>query len=228
MNELSLRLSTIASLVPKGARVCDVGTDHGYLAIHLKSRGIAKKVIASDINIKPLENAAKNIEKSGVSGIELRLSDGLSKISPDEADTFIIAGMGGEVISEIIENGKEILSSNDVTLILQPTTSPEFLRKYLCFNGYEILNEIAISENSKLYTAMLVNYTGKVFDYKDFFYYVGKVSPKSESGFLYLKKQFERCKKCADALRVVETKKEDYLFYSKISKDISKYIKGEV
>ena len=228
MNELSLRLSTIASLVPNGARVCDVGTDHGYLAIHLKSSGIAERVIASDINVKPLENARGNIEKSGVSGIELRLSDGLSKIKPDEADTFIIAGMGGEVISEIIKKGKEITTNNDITLILQPTTSPEFLRKFLCLNGYEILKEIAISENSKLYTVMLVKYTGKILDYKDYFFYVGKVSPKQEAGCLYLKKQLDRCSKCAEALKLVDTKKEDYLFYSKISKDISEFIKGEV
>ena len=61
MTNLSLRLKTIATLVPYGARVCDVGTDHAYLPIYLKKNNIAKKIIATDLNQKPLENAQKNI-----------------------------------------------------------------------------------------------------------------------------------------------------------------------
>ena len=99
---LSLRLKTIAALVPKGARVCDVGTDHARLPIYLISEKIASRVIATDLRPLPLENAKKNVEYSGVTGIELRLCDGLSAVKKHEADVIIIAGIGGEVISGII------------------------------------------------------------------------------------------------------------------------------
>ena len=98
MTHLSLRLETIASLVPLGARVCDVGTDHGLLPIYLKQKGIAKSVIATDLNEKPLENARKNISSSGITDISLRLCDGLSGVSQNEADTVIIAGMGEKLL----------------------------------------------------------------------------------------------------------------------------------
>ena len=74
---LSLRLALISTLVPPGARVCDIGTDHGYLPIELIKRGDIKSVIATDIRKMPLANADKNIKATGVGGITLRLCDGL-------------------------------------------------------------------------------------------------------------------------------------------------------
>lgn len=224
MPDLSLRLSTIASLVPDGARVCDVGTDHGYLAIHLKASGKVKSIIAADINPLPLQNAAKNIEKAGVSGIELRLCDGLSGIKPNEADTVIIAGMGGEVISGIIERGFSVAKQRDKTLILQPTTSPEALRKFLLTNGFEIFKEVPILENGKLYSVMLVKYSGKTYENNEYFYYIGKVSPLEKAGLMYIKKQQKRCFDCANALKNIPEKQEDYLYYKNILEGINNYL----
>ena len=133
MPTFSKRLSVIASLVPVGARVCDVGTDHGYLSIELIKSGVAASVIATDINEKPLNRAKSNAEKSGFQ-IDLRLCDGLVGISPSEVDTVIIAGMGGEVISGIIERGEKVAKSVSL-LLLQPTTSPEALREFLFKKG---------------------------------------------------------------------------------------------
>ena len=158
MPKLSLRLETIAALVPFGARVCDIGTDHGYLAIELIKSKKAKSVIAADIGEKPLLNAKKNITAANIDGIELRLCDGLSGIKNGETDTVIIAGMGGEVISGILENGKEVARCGDISFILQPTTSPEHLRRYLFENGYTIESETPLCENGKLYSVMLVKY----------------------------------------------------------------------
>ena len=138
---LSQRLKLIASLVPKGARVCDIGTDHARLPIYLIENNIAKGVIATDIRPLPLENAKKNVAASGVKGIELRLCDGLSAVKKSETDTVIIAGIGGEVISGIISRGELLIEQPYPLLILQPTTSPESLRRYLYENGFEILTE---------------------------------------------------------------------------------------
>ena len=103
---LSRRLKTIATLVPFGARVCDIGTDHAILPVFLSENTLVKSIIATDVREKPLKNAKENIERSGVANIKLRLCDGFSGINPDEFDTAVIAGMGGEVISGIISRAE--------------------------------------------------------------------------------------------------------------------------
>jgi len=213
MPQLSVRLSAIAALEPNGARVCDIGTDHGYLAIELMRSGVASWVIATDIGEKPLENARKNLEVSGVESVELRLCDGLSGISPNEVDTVIIAGMGGEVISGILKRGEKVAARQNVTVILQPTTSPEALRQFLCEEGYEILKEAAVFENGKLYSVMLVKFTGSILKLDPAYYYAGKVTPETKAGLLYIEKQRNRCYKCMRALENVPTKKDEYNNY---------------
>lgn len=212
MKSLSLRLETIASLVPNGARVCDIGTDHGYLSIFLKNNNIAKSVIATDLNQKPLLSAQKNISESGVSGIELRLGCGLSPIKPGEVDTIVIAGMGGEVIANIL-NDCEWIKDGKYTLILQPTTSADTLRRFLCDNGFEIQSETPISENQKLYSLMVAKFTGNIKTYPEYFYYIGLLNPKSESGLLYIQKQQKILFKCMNSLKKIPSKQEDYKKY---------------
>ena len=224
MTNLSVRLSAIADFVKKGAAVCDVGTDHGYLAIHLIKSGIASRVLATDINEKPLSNAKRNIENSGVSGIELRLCDGIAGVKSGEADTFIVAGMGGEVISGIIERGAKLLKDKNISVILQPTTSPEFLRRFLCENGFEILKETPIFENSKLYSVMLVRFVGKEIQKSEVYYYVGEVNSSSEEGFKYIKKQYDRAFKCMKNLEDVPYKREEYEYYKALTYGISEIL----
>lgn len=212
MKSLSLRLETIASLVPNGARVCDIGTDHGYLSIYLKNNNIAKSVIATDLNQKPLMTAQKNISESGVLGVELRLGSGLSPINPNEVDTIIIAGMGGEVIANIL-NGCEWIKDSNFTIILQPTTSADTLRRFLCDNGFEIQSETPISENRKLYSLMVVKFTGNIKTYPEYFYYIGMLTPKSEPGLLYIQKQQKILFKCMNSLEKIPAKQEDFEKY---------------
>ena len=221
MVTLSKRLKLIASLVPNGARVCDIGTDHGYLSIDLIKNGIAKSVIATDVNEKPLSRAKKNIENSGTKGIELRLCDGLEGVSAGEVDTVIIAGMGGEVIAGIINRGEDVVKRNDKILLLQPTTSPEALREYLFKNGYEILKEEPIEENEKLYSVMVCKYSGIITENAPYTYFIGKVSPEKPDGALYIKKQYKRCFKCALALEGITKKEESYNYYSSVAKALS-------
>lgn len=226
MNNLSLRLSTIASLVPIGARVCDIGTDHGYLSIYLKSSNIASRIIAADVNSLPLENAKKNILKSGVEDIELRLSNGFEKISCDEFDVAVIAGIGGEVIAGILENGMNVIAKEDKLLILQPTTSPEFLRKSLYSNGFKILSETPVMENDKIYSVMLISFVGEIKTKPEYFYYIGKVPKDNHYGILYIKKQYKRLNNCAKALENVTAKHKEYLYYKELSDNIKNYLEN--
>ena len=95
--ELSLqpRLALLASLVPQGAVLADVGTDHGYIPVCLRQRGVIDRAIASDIGREPLEHARRTADEYGVGGIDLRLCAWLDAIAPEECDTVLIAGIGG-------------------------------------------------------------------------------------------------------------------------------------
>lgn len=210
MKPLSHRLMTIASLVPKGARVCDIGCDHGYLAIYLRLQNIAETVIAADLNELPLKRAENNIKKLNADNINLRLCDGLSGIDKTEADTIIIAGMGGNVISGIIE--RCTWSKNqDLTFILQPTTSAEVLREYLCENGFEIMSETVVLENNKLYSIMVSKFTNNKKLYPAGFNYVGVITPNTNEGIEYIKKQKRRLSAAAKALESIPEKQSEYI-----------------
>ena len=139
--KLSKRLQTIADFVKKNSVVADIGTDHAHIPIYLIENKIIDKAYACDINKGPLEKAKENIENFGVSkNIVLRLSNGLDKMSNKEADTIIIAGMGGELIIDILERGKSFFDKKN-TFILSPHTKTDEVRDYLLRKGFEILKE---------------------------------------------------------------------------------------
>ena len=106
--QLSERLNTILSLVSQSKCVADVGCDHGFVSIELINRKIAENVIAMDIRQGPLMRAQEHIMQTRLSDkIQTRLSDGVAALKPGEADSLIIAGMGGNLVIHILENGKE-------------------------------------------------------------------------------------------------------------------------
>lgn len=152
--ELTLqpRLALLASLVPEGASLADVGTDHGYLPVYLLQKGSITHAVASDINALPLEHARRTAGEYGVTeGIEFRLCAGLDAIAPQEADTVAIAGMGGETIIEILKNAPW---TREKTLLLQPMTKPEVLRVWLTENGYAITQEHLVRDKDTLYAVL--------------------------------------------------------------------------
>ncbi len=212
MKALSQRLETIAALVPKGTRACDIGCDHGYLAIYLTKNNIASSVIAADLNELPLKRAEANIKKLNADNIELRLCDGLSGISKNEVDTIIIAGMGGNVISGIIDRCSWA-KNEDLTFILQPTTSAEVLREFLCKNGFTIVSETVVYENNKLYSVIVSKYTACSNITDEGFYYIGRVTPDTADGVKYIKKQQKRLFAAAEALKHIPEKESDYTHF---------------
>ena len=220
MRELKNRLKTIESLVPKGARVADIGTDHGHLPISLVRSKIATKVIACDINEKPLANAKDNIEKTATENVELRLGDGLAPIKPKEVDCVIIAGMGGEVIAGILENCY-FIKDESYTLLLQPMTSADFLRKYLCKNGYSFVSETAVAEGKRIYTVIKAVYCGEKSECSEAFYLCGKLDPKDDTARLYIEKQQKIALK---ALTDLKNNNMDYSHYEELYNDITKIL----
>ena len=153
---ISKRLLCCASMVQSGARVADIGTDHGYLGIYLLQSGAARHVIACDLRKDPLENARRNAKLFGVDGeMELRLSDGLEKILPDEVDTVVMAGMGGDLIQKILSQCPW-RKREGLQFILQPQSAGNVLRRWLCEDGFEIQREEPVQDGHFLYTVMAI------------------------------------------------------------------------
>ncbi|WP_409289998.1 tRNA (adenine(22)-N(1))-methyltransferase [Pseudomonas sp. KCJK8927] len=150
MNEqtLSMRLERVAAYVPRGARLADIGSDHGYLPVALMLRGIIEAGVAGEVAQTPFASAQRKVSKNGLEGrITVRLANGLAAIEPsDRVNTISICGMGGETIRDILEQGKARLQG--VTrLILQPNGDERELRQWLMDNGYRICREELLREN---------------------------------------------------------------------------------
>ena len=204
MRSLGSRLSLIASMVPETGSVCDVGTDHGYLPAYLFLNGKHTAVTASDINKAPLENARKNLEKLGAKGVKLVLCDGLSGIERSDADTVIISGMGGDVISGILSKCS-FIKDEKITLILQPMTAADILRTYLSENGFKTLKEEAVEENGKIYSVMLCRHCEKPFKIDEVGKRIGILKADSDANRQYIKKQLDICIDCKNALEACDS-----------------------
>ena len=160
MVKLSNRLLTVASFVTEGNVLADVGTDHGYIPIYLLQEKKIPRAIAMDINEGPLQRAKEHVAQYGLEGyIETRLSDGVDALKAGEADSILIAGMGGGLVMHILSDG-EAVCRQAKELILQPQSELERVRAYLWTNGYVILDEDIVLEDDKFYPMMRVSYQG--------------------------------------------------------------------
>jgi tRNA (adenine22-N1)-methyltransferase len=156
MMKLTPRLQTIANLIPEGAKVGDVGSDHGYLVAYLVEQEQVSKAIASDINQGPVDNALSTLKENNLQDkIEVRLGGGLEPYVNGEIDIAVIAGMGGMLIRDIISDALVLARTLDF-LILQPMTQQSELRRWLVENGFELFNERNIREGNKYYEIFCV------------------------------------------------------------------------
>lgn len=154
MTELSKRLQTIASFVQPDSRIADVGTDHGFLPIYLLEQGIASQGIAMDIRRGPLSRAQDHIAEAGLeTKIETRLGNGLEKLMPGEADTVIVAGMGGPLMLDILRAGSHVFDDVD-RFILSPQSDWRGFRLGLEKLGLQIIREEMVCEDGKYYVIM--------------------------------------------------------------------------
>ena len=169
--KLTDRLLKIASLVTEGKRVADIGTDHGYIPVYLLNQGKVPYAILADVNKGPLENARGEVRHNKLlDKVDLRLGSGIEVLVKGEVDEVIIAGMGGILISELLEAKLEVAHSVD-KLILQPMQAQNELRKYLLNNGFEILDEVLVKEDFRIYEIIIAKYTGKNTVVSDDIYY---------------------------------------------------------
>lgn len=157
---VSKRLLCCAELVSQGARVADIGCDHGYLSIELLRSGKADFVHACDLRPLPLENAVKNARRFGVwEKMRFSRADGLAALNPEEIDTIVCAGMGGELIANILE-AAAWLKSEKYTLVLQPQSQSHELRLRLNSLGFSVEVERLTEENGFIYNILRARYDG--------------------------------------------------------------------
>ena len=161
---LDTRLRAAADMVPDGARLADIGSDHAYLPIALCLEGKIEYALASDINEGPVASARANIAKNGlVEKIEAIRADGLDKARDFAPDCITVLGMGGELIVTILERA-EWVRDRGITLVLQPMTHAEILAEYLAENGFEVTDERIVSvgeRDDRIYRLLKARFDGE-------------------------------------------------------------------
>lgn len=200
---LGKRLESVYALVPEGAVLVDVGSDHGYLPAKLVKNGKIKRSAVTDINVGPLESAKKTAIRFEVfEKMTFFLADGLDGVDYDY-DTVTICGMGGILIADIIARAPRC---RECTLILQPMRHQEYLRKYLWDNGYMIEKEVYSVEHGKPYVVLVTRYTGEKIEYSEEDTYIGFEKETNEDRKQYNEKLVRSLKK--KILGVSEKEKE--------------------
>ena len=182
--KLGKRLTAAAGFCRKGSFIADVGTDHAHLPIYLYQKGMISGAVASDINEGPIERAKINIRANRLSDkIDTVLCDGLSKLEGYFPKDIFILGMGGELIAKIIDNAR-FVKDKSVRLILQPMTHWEILRKYLCENGFTIVDEALVKED-RIYRIIVAEYSGICEEYSDIELIIGRLNIERRAPLLY-------------------------------------------
>ena len=160
---MNRRLQQIYDLLPKdGIGIVDVGTDHGLIPTRLALDHYRGNIIASDVVPGPLNTAKKYAKENRVENrIQFLLCDGLEKCPPEQIDTVVIAGMGGDTICGILDRG-EWLFKRSYRLILQPMTRADRLRESLASSGFAISDEAYGIASARPYVCIVASYAGKV------------------------------------------------------------------
>ncbi|MBE6591257.1 MAG: SAM-dependent methyltransferase [Ruminococcaceae bacterium] len=170
---LSKRLLAAAELVPKGAVTADVGADHAALSLYLLQKGIAPRVVVSDINPLPLQRGKETFKDSGLCHrADFVLADGIRPLLKYSPDCFVVAGMGGETVSGMLcEPDGSLLGKS---FVFQPMTKAPHLRKFLWENGFEITRDILVWEHKRLFVVMKAAYSGVKRTLPELEYFAGR------------------------------------------------------
>jgi len=146
------RLRAVAELIPAGARVVDVGTDHARLPVYLMQRGLVSSVLATDLHAGPLRRARRLLVRCGLDGVvPLRQADGLSGLPLDQFDVVVMAGLGADTILELC---RQTPPPAHVICLFQPMSHAERLRAWW---GDAITAERLVREENRLYSVMTVS-----------------------------------------------------------------------
>ncbi|MDN4525419.1 tRNA (adenine(22)-N(1))-methyltransferase [Fictibacillus fluitans] len=156
-DNLSLRLKRVAAHVHREAVMADIGSDHAYLPCYLILEHQVVYAIAGEVNEGPYQSAHNEVQAANLQNkISVRKGDGLEILSPNEADVITICGMGGQLISSILEKGKTKLQGVK-RLVLQPNVGADTLRKWLKKENWILVHEEIIKEDGKIYEILVAD-----------------------------------------------------------------------
>ncbi len=179
--KLSPRLAACASLVREGKRLADVGCDHGYVPVSLVLDGKIPSAVACDINEGPLASCRWLVQSYSLEDkIECVLSNGLQNVDGDSVDDILLAGMGGELIADILQNCHYIKEKH---VVVNAMTHPELARKWLYENGFEIKSDIVLPDGKHHYSVFDAVYTGVLTEPDDVKCFLGEISDFSDKDF---------------------------------------------
>lgn len=200
-----IRLDKIVDYVDENKVVADIGSDHGITAIKIYEEKNPKRVIATDISKNSLQKLVDKIKYNDYN-IETIVTDGIKEL-PKDVEEIVISGMGGFLISKIIEEGMEI-AQNAQKLILQANNSLEHLRKFLHKNGFEIVDESNVFEENFIYTIIVTKYIENVDRYDDENYYIyGKknIENKDELTIRFIERELKHDKMLIGKLKEIDS-----------------------
>ena len=222
------RLDAILDLIKDASSVADIGCDHAYLSILLARQGKAKKIIGSDVSKGPLEKARRNVERFALSDkIELRLGNGLGALREGEAECIVIAGMGANVITGILEDGEKIARSTGF-FVLQSMTGVEDLREFLYKNGYDIEKEVLVREDRRIYSVMAVK-NGSKKEFRPFDCYISLALLRDKGKLFddYYEKQKKRIVRAYEGMKKAKRSNIDTEYHEKLIAEFEAYERVE-
>ncbi|WP_203361725.1 tRNA (adenine(22)-N(1))-methyltransferase TrmK [Bacillus sp. REN10] len=154
INQLSKRLTAVASQIPSQSTLADIGSDHAYLPCYAVKKGIVTQAVAGEVVEGPFQAAKQQVKEAGLEAfIDVRKGNGLEVIAPGEVECITIAGMGGTLIASILEEGKAKLEGVK-RLVLQPNVSAINIRQWLLANEWELVAETIMEEDGKIYEVL--------------------------------------------------------------------------
>ena len=228
MVTLTNRLLMVAGMVRDGRPLADIGTDHAYLPVYLLQNGTIPSAAACDVREGPLRNAAATVEREGFSDrVELLLCSGYDHPALTEYHDFVMAGMGGNLIADLME-AAPFLQAPDHHFVLQPQSHAEDVRAFLYAHGFTILRETAVEDGGRIYIALEAEYTGDIRDCTLSDCYLGEL-PKSSSPyrFDYFRRVLHRLTARCDALRSYSEEQEECRMLEDVIRSVETVLKEE-
>ncbi len=221
------RLKLIADKVPKCGVFADIGTDHAYLPIYLIKNNICTHAIASDVKPGPIRVANRNIMSHRLdSKVETRMGSGLDTLKLGEADTIVIAGMGGTLLAQLLDEGKD-KAQRAKNLVLQPMNDLDIVRQWLYNNGFNIYDEQMIDEGEKIYTVICAVFENANHEVREeFYYHVGEKLIEKKDPLLnkYCKMKIRQLERVLKQLESMENNASQVEYHSWLKLEYEKLL----
>ena len=221
------RLKLIADKVPECGVFADIGTDHAYLPIYLIKNNICTHAIASDVKPGPIRVANRNIMSHRLeSKVETRMGSGLDTLMLGEADTIVIAGMGGTLLAQLLDEGKD-KAQRAKNLVLQPMNDLDIVRQWLYNNGFNIYDEQMIDEGEKIYTVICAVFENANHEVREeFYYHVGEKLIEKKDPLLnkYCKMKIRQLERVLKQLESMENNTSQVEYHSWLKREYEKLL----